>query len=128
MSLTVPPALLEKAQRGAVDDGEFVACVRASLPYAWGMVERLATELAASGAASAQNTEVPPDDAAWGEVFRLVGSDAMRTAVQRHFGVRLGFQNCCRVGLFRPEAADEYERFVSPRAQLLNQRPELLNC
>lgn len=128
MSLTVPPALLEKARSGPVDDGEFLACVRESLPYAWGMVERLATEMEATGAASAQNQEVPPDDAAWGEVFRLVGSDAMRGAVQRHFGVRLAFQNCCRVGLFRPDATEEYERFVSPRAQLLNQRPELLNC
>ena len=128
MSLTVPPALLEKARSGPVDDGEFLACVRESLPYAWGMVERLAAEMAVTGAASAQNREVPPDDAAWGEVFRLVGSDAMRGAVQRHFGVRLAFQNCCRVGLFRPDATEEYEQFVSPRAQLLNQRPELLNC
>jgi hypothetical protein len=128
VSLTVPPALLEKAQRGPVDDDEFVACVRDSLPYAWGMVERLAKELDASGAASVKNLEVPPDDASWGEVFRLVGSDAMRGAVQRHFGVRLAFQNCCKVGLFRPDATEEYERFVSPRAQLLNQRPELLNC
>jgi hypothetical protein len=128
VSLTVPPALLEKAQRGPVDDDEFVACVRDSLPYAWGMVERLAKELDASGAPSVQNLEVPPDDASWGEVFRLVGSDAMRGAVQRHFGVRLAFQNCCKVGLFRPEATEEYERFVSPRAQLLNQRPDLLNC
>lgn len=128
MSLTVPADLAEKARRGPVDDGEFLACVRESLPYAWGMVERLAKELEASGAPSAQNLEVPPDDAAWGEVFRLVGSDAMRGAVQRHFGVRMAFQNCCRVGLFRPEATAEYEEFVSPRAQLLNQRPELLNC
>lgn len=128
MSLTVPPALLEKAQRGPVDDDEFVDCVRESLPYAWGMVERLAKELESSGAPSVQNREVPPDEASWGEVFRLVGSDAMRGVVQRHFGVRLAFQNCCRVGLFRPDATDEYERFVSPRAQLLNQRPELLNC
>ncbi len=128
MSLTVPPALLEKARRGPVDDDEFVACVRDSLPYAWGMVERLAKELESTGAPSVQNLEVPPDDASWGEVFRLVGSDAMRGAVQRHFGVRLAFQNCCKVGLFRPDATEEYERFVSPRAQLLNQRPELLNC
>jgi hypothetical protein len=56
------------------------------------------------------------------------GSDAMRGAVQRHFGVRLAFQNCCKVGLFRDDATAEYERFISPRAQLLNQRPELLNC
>lgn len=128
MSLTVPASLLEKAQNGPVSDREFVECVRESLPYAWSMVERLAKELEATGAPSVQNLEVPPTDAEWGEVFRLVGSDAMRGAVQRHFGVRMAFQNCCKVGLFRPEATEEYEAFISPRAQLLNQRPELLNC
>ncbi len=128
MSLTVSPDLLEKAQHGPVADAEFVACIRESLPYAWGMVERLASELASTGAPSVQNLEVPPTDATWGEVFRLVGSDAMRGAVQRHFGVRLAFQNCCKVGLFREDATAEYEQFISPRAQLLNQRPELLNC
>ena len=61
-------------------------------------------------------------------MFRLVGSDAMRGAVERRFGVRLAFQNCCRVGLFRHDATAEYAEFTSPRAQLLNQRPELLNC
>lgn len=128
MSLTVPAALLEKAQEGTVEDEEFIACIRHSLPYAWSMVERLAKELEASDAPSAQNLEVPPDERAWGEVFRLVASDSMRGAVQRHFGVRLAFQNCCRVGLFRPDATAEYEEFISPRAQLLNQKPELLNC
>ncbi|SDG76930.1 hypothetical protein SAMN05216377_11523 [Pseudonocardia oroxyli] len=92
------------------------------------MVERLAKELDASGEASVQNLEVPPDDRAWGEVFRLVGSNAMRGAVQEHFSVKMAFQNCCKVGLFRPDATEEYERFVSPQAQLLNQRPDLLNC
>jgi hypothetical protein len=128
VSLTVPATLLEKAQQGSVSNEEFVACIRESLPYAWSMVERLAKEMEASGARSAQNVEVPPDERSWGEVFRLVGSDAMRGAVQRHFGVRIAFQNCCRVGLFQPDATAEYEEFVSPRAQLLNQRPELLNC
>lgn len=128
MSLTVSPTLLRKAQNGPVSDGEFVACIAESLPYAWGMVERLAKELGAGDAPGVQNTEIPPDDASWGEVFRLVASDAMRGAVQRHFGVRLAFQNCCRVGLFRPDAVAEYEEFVAPRAQLLNQRPDLLNC
>lgn len=128
MSLNVSAGLLEKAQRGPVPDDEFVDCVRESLPYAWSMVERLAKELDATGVPSVQNLEVPPNDASWGEVFRLVGSDAMRGAVQRHFGVRLAFQNCCKVGLFRLDATDEYETFISSRAQLLNQRPELLNC
>jgi hypothetical protein len=119
---------LEKAQHGAVSDDEFVDCIRESLPYAWSMIERLAKELDATGAPSAQNLEVPPNDAAWGEVFRLVGSDAMRGAVQRHFGVRIAFQNCCKVGLFRLDATREYAAFISPRAQLLNQDPSLLNC
>jgi len=128
VSLTVPVSLLEKAQRGAVSDDEFVDCIRESLPYAWSMVERLAKELNVTGAPSVQNLEVPPDDAAWGEVFRLVGSDAMRGTVQRYFGVRMAFQNCCKVGLFRLDATEEYEAFISPRAQLLNQDPSLLNC
>jgi hypothetical protein len=128
VSLNVPPHLLQKAQNGSVPDDEFVDCIRESLPYAWGMVERLAEELEASDVPSVQNVEVPPDDDAWGQVFRLVGSDAMRGAVERRFGVRMAFQNCCRVGLFRPDAAAEYAEFVSPRAQLLNQRPELVNC
>jgi hypothetical protein len=128
VSLNVPGSLLEKAQRGAVSDDEFVDCIRESLPYAWSMVERLATELDVTGAASVQNLEVPPDDASWGEVFRLVGSDAMRGTVQRHFGVRMAFQNCCKVGLFRLDATEEYEEFISLRAQLLNQDPSLLNC
>jgi hypothetical protein len=128
VSLTVPASLLEKAQHGTVSDDDFVACVHDSLPYAWSMIERLAKELEATGAPSAQNLEVPPDDASWGEVFRLVGSDAMRGAVQRHFGVRIAFQNCCKVGLFRLDATAKYEAFISPRAQLLNQNPSLLNC
>lgn len=128
MSLTVPASLLEKAQRGVVSDDEFVDCIRESLPYAWSMVERLAKQLDATGAPSVQNLEVPPDDASWGEVFRLVGSDAMRGTVQRHFGVRMAFQNCCKVGLFQLNATEEYEAFISPRAQLLNQDPSLLNC
>ena len=35
MSLTVPADLLEQAASGEVDDEQFVACVRTSLPYAW---------------------------------------------------------------------------------------------
>ena len=128
MSLTVPVTLMEKAQHGAVSDEEFVDCIRESLPYAWSMIERLAKDLDSTGASSVQNLEVPPDDASWGELFRLVASDAMRGAVERRFGVRMAFQNCCKVGLFRLDATKEYEAFISPRAQLLNQDPSLVNC
>jgi hypothetical protein len=59
---------------------------------------------------------------------RLVGSDAMRAAVERHFNVRLAFQNCHRLALFDPAAHREYAEFITPRAQLLNQSPELVDC
>jgi hypothetical protein len=57
-----------------------------------------------------------------------MASDAMRGAVERHYGVRLAFQNCHRAAVFRPGAVKAYEEFTSPRAQLLNQRPEYVNC
>ncbi|MGH3908599.1 MAG: SCO5389 family protein [Pseudonocardiaceae bacterium] len=128
MSLTVSPDLLSRAQRGPVSDAEFIECIRTSLPYAWSVVSEVAEKLSANAAPFADNQTPPPDDGAQGELLRLAASDAMRTAVERHFGVRLAFQNCCRLALFDPSAGESYDEFVSPRAQLLNQRPALLNC
>jgi hypothetical protein len=62
------------------------------------------------------------------ELVRLVVSDAMRSAVERHFGVRVAFQNCHILALFGPNATDFYEDIIAPRAQLLNRRPEFVNC
>jgi hypothetical protein len=128
MSLTVSPDLLEKAQRGPVSDEDFVACIRDSLPYAWSVVTAVAERLANGGRRFADNQTEPPDEAARGQLLRLVGSDAMRAAVERHFNVRLAFQNCHRLAMFDPAAHAEYREFISPRAQLLNQSPELVNC
>jgi hypothetical protein len=128
LSLTVPDSLLEQAQRGPVEDADFIACIQSSLPYAWSLVEELASELEESRRPAVQSVSVPPDEESWGQLFRLVSSDSMRGAVQRKFGVRLAFQNCCKVGLFRPEAEAEYREFITPRAQILNQNPLLLNC
>ncbi|MPZ80733.1 MAG: hypothetical protein GEV28_10185 [Actinophytocola sp.] len=128
MSLTVSPSLLEKAQRGPVSDDDFIACIRDSLPYAWSVVTDVAERLANGGGTFADNQKEPPDEAARGQLLRLVGSDAMRAAVERHLNVRLAFQNCHRLALFDPSAYNEYAEFVSPRSQLLNQSPELVNC
>ncbi|HEX4832538.1 MAG TPA: SCO5389 family protein [Trebonia sp.] len=128
MSLAVPPALLERAQAGEVTDEAFLECVRASLPYAWDMIEGLVSDLAAGDAEFADNQVPPPDEAARGQLLRLLASDAMRGAVERHFGVVLAFQNCHRAAVFRPSAMAARARFTSPRAQLLNQRPELVDC
>jgi hypothetical protein len=128
MSLTVTPELLEKAQAGNVGQDEFVKCIADSLPYAWNMVTRLVGELNGGDKDSVQNVKVPETDEQWGQMFRMFSSDAMRNAIERHFGVRLAFQNCCKPGVFRPDAKEAYERFISPEAQLLNQDPSLLNC
>ena len=128
MSLTVPATLLDRAKTGEVSDAEFIACVRDSLPYAWSVASAVADELVTTGGAYADNQTPPPDEAARGQLLRLVASDAMRGAVERHFNVKLAFQNCHRLAMFRPSAETEYREFVTPRAQLLNQKPELVNC
>jgi hypothetical protein len=128
MSLTVPPALLEQARLGEVDDAQFLDCVRASLPYAWDVVTGLVGELTAAGGEFAGNRVPPPDEAARGQLLRLMASDAMRAAVERHYGVRLAFQNCHRAAVFRPSATAALAAFTSPQAQLLNQSPELVDC
>jgi hypothetical protein len=128
MSLTVSPDLLDQARHGDVDDTAFTACIQASLPYAWQLVSELAGRLHATGADLADNRVPPPDEAARGQLLRMMASDAMRGAAERHFGVRLAFQNCHRVAVFRPGAARALAEFTTARAQILNQSPELTNC
>ncbi|MEH1101927.1 SCO5389 family protein [Micromonospora sp. CPCC 205561] len=130
MSLTVPSALLEAAERGPVDDADFIACVRESLPYAWQTVSRVAAEVNASTDDFADNAIPPATEAERGQLLRALASDAIRGGLERHFGVKLAFQNCHRVAAFRLAAvgSDSYRRFVSVRGQLLNQSPELRDC
>jgi hypothetical protein len=66
--------------------------------------------------------------AARGQLLRLMASDAMRAAVERHFGTRLAFQNCHRVAVFRPGATRAHADFITARSQILNQHPELVDC
>ncbi|MDA0638443.1 SCO5389 family protein [Nonomuraea sp. CA-218870] len=128
MSLTVPNDLLDQARAGDVDDAAFVACVRESLPYAWSVISELVEQRDESGAEFADNQVPPPDEQARGELLRCLASDAMRGALERHFGVRLAFQNCHRVAVFAPSAGEALREFVTPRAQILNQKPELVDC
>jgi hypothetical protein len=128
MSLTVPNDLLDQARAGEVDDEAFVACVRDSLPYAWSVITGLVRERDLSGGEFADNQVPPPDETARGQLLRCMASDAMRAALERHFGVRLAFQNCHRVAVFDPTAEKALAEFVTPRAQILNQKPELVDC
>jgi hypothetical protein len=128
MSLTVSPELVQEAQRGEVDDAAFIDCIRDSLPYAWKVVTGLIEDLRAGDAEFADNQTPPPDEKARGELLRMMASDAMRSAIERHFDVRLAFQNCHRAAAFRPAARTAYDDFVTARAQILNQTPELVDC
>ena len=92
------------------------------------MVTGLVRELAAGDGEFADNQVPPPGEEARGQLLRLMASDAMRAAIERRYGVRLAFQNCHRAAVFRPSATAAVAAFRSPRAQLLNQRPEFVDC
>ena len=130
MSLDVPAALLDKAELGEVSDAEFVDCVRQSLPYAWTVVSQVATGVHAGGDEFADHAVPPPSEAERGQLLRALASDAIRGGLERHFGVKLAFQNCHRVAAFRLSAVggERYQAFISTRGQLLNQSPKLRNC
>lgn len=131
MSLDVPVAVLEAAQRGQLDDPAFVAVVRDSLPYAWTVISAAAQDRTAHPQAPFGEHEVPPpSERERGELLRALASNAIRGALERHFGVVLAFQNCHRVAAFAPAAvgSSSYREFVSARGQVLNQSPELRDC
>ena len=130
MSLLVSPELLSTAERGEVSDAEFVDCVRVSLPYAWDLISEVAARAKDGTAEFADNTTPPPSEVERGQLLRALASDAIRGGLERHFGVKLSFQNCHRVAAFLPSAVDgeRYRKFISPRGQLLNQSPELRDC
>lgn len=128
MSLTVPNDLLDQAKAGEVDDEAFVACVRDSLPYAWSVISDLVQQRDLTGAEFTDNIVPPPDETARGQLLRCLASDAMRSALERHFGVKLAFQNCHRVAVFDPTAVKAHAEFITARSQILNQRPEFVDC
>jgi hypothetical protein len=133
MSLDVSPELIEQAERGDIDEREFVRTVATSLPYAWAVTSRVADRLRTGETTAggfAEDATPPPSEAERGQLLRALASDSIRGALERHFGVRFAFQNCHRVAAFRPRDVDgaEYRAFVSPRSQVLNQTPALRHC
>jgi hypothetical protein len=133
MSLDVPVVLIEKAEHGEIDDAEFVACVRSSLPYAWRVIDGVAREFhdgAVTPGGYALRSTPPPGEPERGQLLRALASDAIRGALERHLGVRLAFQNCHHVAAFPagPEGDAALDEFVSPRSQILAQTPALRDC
>ncbi|WP_405905018.1 SCO5389 family protein [Streptomyces sp. NBC_00828] len=130
MSLDVSPKLLAEAERGQVREQDFVETVRTSLPYAYDLIAGLVGELRDSAREFADNHTPPPSEKERGQLLRALASDAIRSSLERHFGVTLAFMNCHRVAVFRPEAqgGETHTRFTSLRSQILNQSPEFRDC
>jgi len=106
-----------------------MACVRTSLSCAWPVISGLAGRLPSGSQDVAGNLVPPPDEAARGQLLRALARDAMRGAPERHFGVRLAFQDRHRVEVSGPGApGGAYPELASPRAQILSQSPQLVAC
>jgi hypothetical protein len=128
MSLTVRPEVVARAERGELSAEAFIDVVRTSLPYFYERVERLAHGVASGGVAVVNDT--PSTDAEWGELLRGFASDPIRAAMEEHFGVRLGFRNCCFTAATRldDEPGADWRELFTATAQVLAQDPSLLNC
>jgi hypothetical protein len=82
------------------------------LPYAWQLLEGLANRLAVTDESFVDNQVPPPSEQARGQLLRVLASDSMRRALEQHFGVKLAFQNCHRVALFKKDRLGaKYEEF-----------------
>ncbi len=129
MSLNVSPKLIEQAKIGQVNETDFALTISESLPYAWRIVEELAEKLT-TGEEWASHSVPPPSEKHRAQLLRMMGGDAIRGAVERHFGIKLAFQNCHYVAAFHPEKLNSpaYQNFTSIESQILNQTPELVDC
>lgn len=130
MSLNVNETLVQQAIVDQVTEHAFVETIQQSLPYAWGIVETLSRRIHEEGEEWANHAVAPPNEQARGQLLRMVGGDAIRGAIERHFNVKLAFQNCHNLAAFRRDRLDSaaYCDFISVRSQILNQTPELKDC
>lgn len=130
MSLNVSTTLIQQAAAGNVNEQAFVETIRQSLPYAWGIVEKLAHSVHQEGEEWANHAVAPPSEQARAQLLRMVGGDAIRGAVERHFNLKLAFQNCHNLAVFQRDRLDSaaYRDFTSVRSQILHQTPELQDC
>jgi hypothetical protein len=131
MSLTVPDHVLESVRStGTIQRVAFIEVVRNSLPAAWAIVSTLAERKQAGETGLVQHNPRSMDDGPRGELLRMLSSNAIRGAVEAHFGLSFAFQNCHNVAAFRPDeiGGEAFTKFTSMQAQILNQSPEMRDC
>ncbi len=128
MSLNVSAELATKAQREQISDAEFVSVIKDSLPSAWQIVEGLVQRKKSGEIGIVQHAPRSMDDSTRGQLLRMMASDSMRGALQRHFGLVFAFQNCHSIATFLPSVIEEHRQWTSINSQILNQSPELRDC
>ena len=130
MSLDVPTAVLDAAERGELDDARSSPSCATRCPTPGRCLRRRRRPRRPAGPRSASTRCRRRREAERGQLLRALASNAIRGALERHFGVVLAFQNCHRVAAFAPAAVDSATTASSsrPRGQVLNQTPELRDC
>jgi hypothetical protein len=130
MSLQVPAEMIEQAERGSLDENDFIRVIRTSLPQAWQVVESLTLKLRNSDTPLVSFGSGPMEESCRGELLRMCAGTAIRTAVERHFKVSLLFQNCHNPAVVREgeEESKEAKEFKSPESQVKNQKPQFQHC
>src|ERR1700722_1134426 len=94
MSLNVTATEVQEAVADKIDDDAFVAIIERSLPFAYGVVERLSRMLRAGEMVV---LDQPPhmEDGDRAQLLRVFASTSMRGALEGYFGIaQLAFQNC----------------------------------
>ena len=80
-----------RSGQDAGQDGPILDLVRQRLPYAWLAISTLADELALvdDRVGGAEPGTLPPSESAYNQLRRALSSNAIRTALECHFKVRL---------------------------------------
>ncbi|MFD9099301.1 SCO5389 family protein [Streptomyces collinus] len=103
MPLDMHPTLLARVERGEVTEADFIVTVRKALPYAYEVISRLTAWLDGAPTLVVDNTAEPASENQRVQLLRALASDAIRTALERHFGVRLALQDSHRVAVVRTD-------------------------
>jgi hypothetical protein len=131
MSLAVSDEVLVAVQStGIIPRSTFIEVVRESLPDAWAIVSNLAERKQAGEAGLIEHAPRSMADGPRGQLLRMLSSNAIRGAVEAHFGLTFAFQNCHKVAAFRTDEVGGkiFTTFTSMEAQIINQSPEMRDC
>jgi hypothetical protein len=132
MSLTVPEEMVEQAERGPIDKVAFIDVIKNSLPRAWSVVDSLLQRKLSGEPGVVSFGQGTMDSETRGELLRMMAGTAIRTSLEKHFGVKFAFQNCHNVAVVKDgeENAWEFQEFTSVEAQVRNQapKPEFQHC